>query len=116
MMLSLKLAAAPLTLAPAPAVRKLIKPPALKLLPRSTYTEGILLSGALHTILIAALIWLPKLFPSPVVMDAYDRKKTEVASAYEPLVLPLLPMLSANESGSMGPTAPAPRTRSSAAA
>src|SRR6478609_2084066 len=118
MMLSLKLAAPPgfLTPPPAPAMRKLIKPPALKRLPRSTYTEGILLSGALHTILIAALIWLPKLFPSPVVMDAHDRKKTEVASAYEPLVLPLLPKLSANESGSMAPAAPAPRTRSSAAA
>ena len=43
--------------------------------------------------LIAALIWFPILFPSPVVIDAYDHKKTEVASAYEPLMLPLLPKL-----------------------
>jgi len=114
-MLSLKLAANPrrLTLAPPPAVRKRIKPPALKLLPRRTYTQGILISGAIHTMLIAALIWLPKLFPSPVVMDAYDHRKTEVASAYEPLVLPLLPKLSASDSGSMRPAAPAPQTRSS---
>jgi TonB-like protein len=117
MMLSLKLAANPrrLTLAPAPALKKLIKPPALKLLPRRTYTQGILLSGVLHTILIAALIWLPKLFPSPVVMDAYDHKNTELASANEPLVLPLLPKLSAFDSGSMRPSAPALQTRSSAA-
>ena len=117
MMLSLKLAANPrrLTPAPPPTVRKRIKPPALKLLPRRTYTQGILLSCALHTILIAALIWLPKLFPNPVVMDAYDHRKTEVASAYEPLVLPLLPKLAASDSGSMRSAAPAPQTRSSAA-
>jgi hypothetical protein len=112
MMLSLKLAANPrrLTLSPPPAVRRRIKPPALKLLPRRTYTQGILLSGVLHTMLIAALIWSPKLFPSPVVMDAYDHKKTEVAPAYEPLVLPLLPKLSASDSGSMGAAAPAQQT------
>ncbi|HET9166294.1 MAG TPA: energy transducer TonB [Candidatus Angelobacter sp.] len=116
-MLSLKLAANPRrpTLAPPPTVRKRIKPPALKLLPRRTYTQGILLSSLLHTILIAALIWLPKLFPSPVVMEAYDHRKTEVASAYEPLVLPLLPRLSASDSGSMRSAAHAPQTRSSAA-
>lgn len=112
MMLNLKAApsSSRLVLAPAPVVRKRIKPPALKLLPRRTYTKGMLLSGALHTTLIAALIWLPTLFPTPVVMDAYDRKQTEVDSAYEPLILPL-PKLSASESARMGSTTPAPRTR-----
>ena len=117
MMLSLKLAAPPrrLTLAPAPAVRKLIKPPALKLLPRRTYTKGLLLSSGFHAVAISALIWLPILFPSPIIVDAYDRKQTEVASANEPLILPTLPKLSANESGSAGLTASAPQTSSTAA-
>jgi hypothetical protein len=118
MMLSLKLAASSrrLTLAPPPAVRKLIKPPALKLLPRRTYTRGMLFSGAFHAVAIVALVWLPTLFPSPVVIDRYDRKNTAVASAYEPLILPLLPKLTASDSGSMKSAAPAPRTRSAAAA
>jgi Gram-negative bacterial TonB protein C-terminal len=117
MMLSLKLATPRhrLMLAPAPTVRKLIKPPALKMLPRRTYTKGILLSGALHTILIAALIWMPKLFPSPVIVNDYH-KKPAVTATLEPLILPLLPKLSASESGSMGSTTTAPQTRSSAAA
>jgi hypothetical protein len=116
MMLSLKLAASPrrLTLAPASTVRKRIKPPALKLLPRRTYTKGLLLSGGFHAVAILALIWLPILFPSPVIVDAYDRRQTEVASADEPLILPSLPKLSASESGSMGSAEPAPRTRSNA--
>lgn len=118
MMLSPKLAATPgrLMLAPLPVPQRRIKPPALKLLPRRTYAKGLLLSGALHTTLIAALIWLPPLFPTPVVMDAYDRKQTKVASADEPLILPVLPKLSASESASMGSTAPVPQTRSSTAA
>ena len=117
-MLSLKLAATPrrLTLAPAPAVRKRIKPPALKLLPRRTYTKGMLLSGAFHVVVISALIWLPILFPSPVVIDAYDRKETELASASEPLILPSLPRMTASGSGSMGSAEPAPQTSSSTAA
>jgi TonB-like protein len=65
---------------------------------------------------IAALIWLPILFPSPVVMDAYDRKEVEVASADEPLILPMLPKLSASDSGSMGSSATTPSMHSSAAA
>jgi hypothetical protein len=117
-MLSLKLAANSrrLALAPAPALKRLIKPPALKMLPRRTYTKGLLLSGAFHIVVISALIWLPVLFPSPVVIEAYDRKETELASASEPLILPSLPRMTANDSGSMGSAEPTPQTRSSVVA
>ena len=117
-MLSLKLAPTRrLALAPAPALKKLVKPPALKMLPRRTYTKGMLLSGAFHAVVISALIWLPILFPSPVVIDSYNSKEMEVSSASEPLILPSLPRITASNSGSMGPAAaPAPRMRTSAAA
>jgi hypothetical protein len=116
MMLSLKLAAIPrkLTLVSAPVLHRRIKPPALKLLPRRTCTRGMLFSGAFHAVTIVAFVWLPTLFPSPVVIDRYDRKNTAVAAAYEPLILPLLPKLTAGDSGNMGSAAPAPRTRSNA--
>jgi Gram-negative bacterial TonB protein C-terminal len=117
-MLSLKLAANSrrLALAPTPALKKLVKPPALKLLPRSTYTKGLLLSGGFHVVMIVALIWLPILFPSPVVIDAYDRKEVELASADEPLILPSLPQITASSSGSMGSAETAAAAHSSAAA
>ena len=117
MMLNLKVASTARgpVLAPLPLVRKGVKPPALKMLPRRTYTKGMLLSGAVHLVAIFALIWLPILFPSPVIVNIYDEKPAATA-AYEPLILPLLPKLSASDSGSMGPSAPAPRTPSSAAA
>jgi hypothetical protein len=117
-MVTLKLAANPrrLALAPAPALKKLIRPPALKMLPRRTYTKGMLLSGAFHAVAISALIWLPILFPSPVIVDAYDHKNTQVASADEPLILPSLPQITASDSGSVGSAEPAPQTRPSAAA
>jgi hypothetical protein len=118
MMLNLKVEANSrgLALAAAPAAKKRIKPPALKLLPRSTYTQGLLLSTGFHAVMIAALIWLPALFPSPVVMNLYDARKTAAASDFEPLVLPLLPRLTASDSGSLGSEAHAPRTRSNGAA
>jgi hypothetical protein len=117
MMPSLKLTASPrrLTLAPTPVLQRRIKPLALKLLPRPTYTRGMLFSGAYHAVAIVALVWLPILFPSPVVIDRYDRKNPAVASAYEPLILPLLPKLAATDSGSTGSAVPPPRTGSSAA-
>jgi hypothetical protein len=117
MMPSLKLAATPrrLTLAPAPVLQRRIKPPALKLLPRPTYTRGMLFSGAYHAVAIVALVWLPILFPSPAVIDTYDRKNSAVVSVYEPLILPLLPKLAATDSGSTGSAAPPPRTGSSPA-
>ena len=117
MILNLKLAAPPrrLTLAPVPLRRKRIKPPALKLLPRRSYTQGMLLSAAFHSVTIAAVIWLPMLFPSPVVLNDY-REKPAVAATVEPLILPMLPTLKASDSGSKGLAAPAQQTRSSAAA
>lgn len=116
MMLNFKVAAPSNrhTLTPAPALRKLVKPPALKLLPQSIYTKGMLLSGGFHAVAIAALIWLPILFPSPVIVNVY-REKPAVAAASEPLILPLLPKLIASDSGSTGSAAPAPRSGSSAA-
>src|SRR5690348_14802828 len=114
-MLTLKLAANPrrLTLAPVPAVKELIKPPGLKLLPRRAYTKGLLLSGGFHVVLIVALIWLPVLFPSPVVVEDYRDNKPAVAADYEPLVIPKLPQLAAVASG--GTTPSAPRVRAAAA-
>jgi len=76
----------------------------------------MLLSTAFHAVAISALIWLPTLFPSPVVLDSYNRKNPAVASTSEPLILPLLPKLSASDSGSSGQAKPAPPTRSSSAA
>ena len=116
-MVTLKLAANPrrLALAPAPALKRLIKPPALKMLPRRTYTKGMLLSGAFHAVVVSALIWLPILFPSPVIVDAYDHKNTEVASASELLILPSLPQITSSDSGSVGSADPVPQRRTSAA-
>jgi hypothetical protein len=116
MMLKLKVAANSrgLALAPATAAKRRIKPPALKLLPRRTYTKGLLLSGGFHAVAIAALIWLPALFSSPVIVNDY-REKAAVAAALGPLILPLLPKLSASDSGSLGSAAPAPQMRSSVA-
>ena len=117
MMVTLKVAAPyRRTLGPAPALREVVKPPAIKLLPRRTYTKGMLLSAAFHAVAISALIWLPTLFPSPVVLDSYNRKNPAVASTSEPLILPVLPKLSASDSGSSGRAKPAPPTRSSSAA
>jgi len=65
---------------------------------------------------IAALIWLPALIPSPVAMNRYDARKTAAASDFEPLVLPLLPRLTASDSGNLASAAPVRRTHSSAAA
>ncbi|HEV8494126.1 MAG TPA: hypothetical protein VGR76_17730, partial [Candidatus Angelobacter sp.] len=116
MMLKLKTAATsrgPM-LAPTPLMRKRVKPPALKMLPRQVRTRGLLVSTALHVVLIAALIWLPILFPSPVVVENYMDRKPEVAADYQPLVMPKLPQLTAVASGNSRPAAPAPQIRSAA--
>src|SRR5689334_19568654 len=58
MMLNLKTASTsrgPM-LAPTPLMRKRVKPPALKMLPRPVRTRGLLASSALHVVLVAALI------------------------------------------------------------
>lgn len=115
MMLNLKVASTsggPM-LATTPAVKKRIKPPALKMLPRQVRTRGLLASTALHVVLIAALIWLPILFPSPVVIENYMDRKPAVAADYEPLVMPKPPQLATVASG--GTTPSAPRVRAAAA-
>jgi hypothetical protein len=117
MMLNLKLASPSRgpVLAPTPAVKKRVKPPALKMLPRQVRTRGLLASTALHVVLVAALIWLPILFPSPVVVENYMDRKPDVAADYEPLVMPKLPQLATDASGGMQPADPALRARSAAA-
>jgi Gram-negative bacterial TonB protein C-terminal len=92
-----------------PAAKRFMKPPALKLLPRRARTKGLLLSTALHTVLIAGLIWLPALFPSPVIVSM-DRP--EAAVDYAPLVMPELPPLTSSGSGSMESEARTPRASS----
>jgi len=117
MMLNLKIASTSRgpVLAPIPLARKRLKPPALKMLPRKVRTTGLLASAALHVVLITALIWLPLLFPSPVVVENYTDSKPPVAADYEPLVMPKLPQLAADASGGTTPSAPAARARSAAA-
>jgi hypothetical protein len=102
-------------LAPTPLMRKRVKPPALKMLPRQVRTRGLVASTALHVVLVAALIWLPILFPSPVVVENYMGRKPEVAADYQPLIMPKPPRLAADASGGTQPAAPAPRARSIAA-
>lgn len=117
MMLNLKVASisrGPI-LAPTPLVRKRIKPPTLKMLPRQVRTRGLLASTGLHVVLVAALIWLPILFPSPVVVENFMDRKAEAAADFQPLVMPKLPQLATDESGGMQSAAPAPRARSVAA-
>ena len=102
-------------LAPTPVVRKQVKPPALKMLPQQVRIRGLLASTALHVALVVALIWLPILFPSPVVVENFMGHKPVAASEYEPLIMPKLPQLSTDASGGMQPAAPAPRAQSVAA-
>jgi hypothetical protein len=124
MMPTLKLASTSrrLMLTPAPAARKFVKPPALKMLPQGARTSCMVLSMVLHALLIVAFAWAPLLFPSPIIIDIHN-DKIALASEYEPLVMPTLPQLEARASGSTnasaqgagsGPahlTAPQPRKR-----
>ena len=117
MMLNLKTASTsrgPI-LAPTPVVKMRVKPPALKMLPRQVRIRGLLASTGLHLVLVAALIWLPILFPSPVLVEAFMDRKPQVAADYQPVVMPKLPQLATDASGGMQPAAPAPRARSVAA-
>src|SRR5690348_16570199 len=112
MIQTLKIARAvrrPMLVVPTTA-KRYVKPPALKLLPRRARTRGLLLSSALHAVLIAGLIWLPALFPSPVIVSM---NKPEVA-AYEPLFMPELPRLTSSSSGSVGSEARTPRAATGA--
>ncbi|HEY1527752.1 MAG TPA: energy transducer TonB [Candidatus Angelobacter sp.] len=86
-------------IAVAPAARKFIKPPALKMLPQGARTSSLVLSTVLHALLIVAFAWAPLLFPSPTIIDIRN-DKIGLASEYEPLVMPRLPQLEARASGS----------------
>ena len=77
-----------------PVARRLVQPPRFWLLPRPTNpAQGMLASTLLHCTTIAALIWLPVVFPAPVVTN--PAKSPDLAQAVEvqPLVLPQLPQL-----------------------
>jgi hypothetical protein len=89
----------------APSARKFVKPPALKMLPRRAGTSSLALSTVLHALAIVAFLWVPLLFPSPIIIDIQNDKIAS-ASEYEPLVMPRLPQLAANGSGNTKPSAP----------
>jgi len=85
------------------------------MLPRQVRARGLLASTGLHVVLVAALIWLPILFPSPLVVENFMDRKPAVAADYQPLVMPKLPQLKTDASGGTQPAAPMPRARSVAA-
>jgi len=90
--------------ASAPAIaRKFTRPPTLGMLPRRVQTSGVLASTGVHIVMLAALIWLPRLFPSPTFIPI-DPVKPAAASDFEPLVLPGLPHLEDRGSGSRAST------------
>jgi hypothetical protein len=106
MMPTLKLASTSrrLMIAAAPAARKFLKPPALKMLPHGARTSSMVLSTVLHALAIVAFLWVPILFPSPIIIDIHH-DKIALASEYQPLVMPTLPQLEARNSGSAKPSA-----------
>jgi len=80
-------------------VSKFTRPPALGMLQRPVQTSGLLASTGVHIVMLAALIWLPRLFPSPVFIPN-DPIKPAATTDFEPLVLPSLPRLADRGSGS----------------
>lgn len=86
--------------APAIKIPVQISPPSFALVPRRIRNRGLLTSTLLHAMAMAALIWLPKLFPAPVVVVADRLKKSEATEAV-PLVLPRLPELASQGAGSL---------------
>src|ERR1041385_1225707 len=77
----------------APLRMIIIRPPALCLLPRRKPRPGSMVaSGLLHAIAIAALLWLPRFFPEPIVAQE-NLSKPDVVTLNEPLILPELPRL-----------------------
>jgi hypothetical protein len=80
-----------LVLADPPVAKESIKPLALTVLPQHAGTNGLLLSMALHVAGIAALVWMPALFPAPVVLDISNCHDPARASNVEPLLIPSLP-------------------------
>lgn len=87
--------------AAAPAVaRQFTQPPALRMLPRRRAGAGVMLASVgLHAAAMAALIWLPRLFPTAIFI-ANEPAKAAATPDFEPLVLPGLPKLEDRGSGS----------------
>jgi hypothetical protein len=79
--------------------RRFVRPPSLRLLPHPGHPRGIALSTVLHVIAMAAIIWLPRLFPSPTVLPMKNIMEPDVAEP-EPLVIPALPRLEDRGAGS----------------
>ena len=89
-------------------VRRFIPPPTMGLLPRRrARTTSMLSSTGLHGVMLAALIWLPALFPSPIFIHLAENKPAAPAD-FEPLVAPGLPHLEDRGSGSRASSAGAP--------
>lgn len=78
------------------------------LLPRRrARTSSLAASTGLHGIALAALIWLPALFPSPIFIHLAENKPAAPAE-FEPLVMPGLPQLASRGSGSRKSAAKGP--------
>ena len=83
------------------AARTFIRPPSLALLPRLRRRNGSMLgSSFLHAMAMAAWIFLPALFPSPVFIRVSNISKPAAPEEMEPLVAPQLPALADSGSGS----------------
>lgn len=79
--------------------RGFVRPPRLGLLSHPGHPRGIALSTVLHLIAMAAIIWLPRLFPFPTVLPMKATIKPDVADP-EPLLIPALPRLEDRGAGS----------------
>ena len=72
----------------------IIRPPALCLLPRRRpRPRSLVASVLLHAIAMAALLWLPLLFPEPAIVAQENLSKPNAVTLEEPLILPQLPRL-----------------------
>lgn len=80
--------------------RALIRPPSLAVLPsRKTRVRSMLSSTFLHLLVMAAWIFLPLIFPSPVFIQAGNISKPAAPEEAEPLAVPQLPALADSGSG-----------------
>lgn len=79
--------------------RHIVRAPSLRLLPHPGHPRGMALSTVLHVVVMAAIIWLPRLFPTAIVLPMKEVIAPEIADP-EPLVLPALPHLEDRGAGS----------------
>ena len=94
----------------------MVRPPALRLLPRRRTRPGSLVaSGLLHAAAMAALVWLPRLFPQPIVIAQEYVAKPEPVVLDEPLALRALPALQDHAPASPRTHNPAVRVASASA-